>query len=708
LITVGENPTPHIRKRANEREREMKELFIDTETYCTTPIDYGIHKYSEKVEVIIYAYAFDDGPVQVVDLTAGEKIPDDVIKAHTDPKVLKIMHNSTFDRAVIKKALNIETPVEQVHDTMIQALSHGLPGGLGPLCEIFKIGVEDAKMKEGRQLIHLFCKPRPKKSKIKRATRKTHPRNWKTFLKYAGNDISSMRAIKRKMPNWNYKAFEHQLWCLDQKINERGFKVDLDLANKAIEAVDLAQKGLAKRASKLTQGKVDKATQRDKLLKYICEDCGVFLPDMRKDTLTRRLNDQNLPAVVRELIGIRLEASVSSTSKYQKLIKSVSSDGRLRGTLQFDGASRTRRWAGRLFQPQNLPRPTHKQKDIDFGIEAIKAGCADLTTDNVMSLTSSCIRSVIIPEEGHKLVVSDLSNIEGRVAAWLAGEKWKIKAFREYDKGTGADLYIRAYSNTFGVPTSEVTKSQRQIGKVMELFLQYEGGVGAFTAGAATYGIDLNNLADIAWDKIPKRIREEAEGLYNWTKEQKRNTYGLSKKAYIVCDGLKRMWREAHPEISSYWKQILGAISKAINNRGKVIHCRKLKVICKGSWLRIILPSGACLCYPFPKENDGKITFVGINSYTRKWGEIQIYGGKFFENICQSVARDVMASKMKEIDDGGYKIVLSVHDELLTEAPDDDTYSVKELDKMLSTPPVWAEELPLAAGGFEGYRYRKD
>ncbi len=370
-------------------------LWLDLETYCPVPIKNGTHAYAEQVEIIVFAWALNDGPVHVEDVAANP-LSNKLCKLLNDQSVKLIAHNSHFDRTVLRHALpkmglDIQLPIERWEDTMVQALSHSLPGSLDALCEIFKIDQDKAKDKAGKQLIQLFCKPRPANQKLRRATGETHPLEWARFLDYAKNDILAMRELHKKIPKWNYRGAELALWHLDQKINDRGVCIDLELVKAAIEAVDKAQKGLAKRTVALTDGEVQAATQRDAMLKHILEAHGVSLPDMQKSTLERRINDDSLPLAVRELLAIRLQASTTSTAKYAALAKGVSSDGRLRGTLQFNGASRTGRWAGRLFQPQNLPRPTLKQDVIDEGIETLKIGCADMFYENVMELTSSAI-----------------------------------------------------------------------------------------------------------------------------------------------------------------------------------------------------------------------------------------------------------------------------------------------------------------------------
>ena len=693
----------------------MRKLYLDLETYSETPITHGTHAYAANAEIMLFAYALGDDPVQVWDVTAGDVMPSDLGAALLDDDILICAHNSSFDRTVLRTALNstnLSWQAAQQHerwrDTMVKALSHSLPGSLGDLCDILKLGTDKAKDKEGRQLVMLFCKPRPKTSKIRRATRETHPAELAKFIEYARLDIESMREIDRKLPDWNYRDRELALWHLDQAINDRGVAIDMELVHSSIAAVELAQQGLAKRTQDLTDGDVQAATQRDAMLQHMIKAFGVSLPDMQKSTLERRIEDPELPAPLRELLAIRLQASTTSTAKYKTLAQATSSDGRLRGTLQFNGASRTGRWAGRKFQPQNLPRPVLSNETIDFGIEALKAGCADLLFDNVMELTSSAIRGCIVAPPGKKLVVSDLSNIEGRAQAWLAGERWKLKAFSDYDAGTGHDLYKLAYAKSFGIKPEDVTKDQRQVGKVQELALGYEGGVGAFLTFAAAYGIDLEQMAEQALPSINSNILQEAEDALAWTLKNKRPTFGLSKDAWLVCESFKRAWRQAHPNISVMWKELGGAVFNVITVPNAVFDCHALKVQKHGAWLRIRLPSGRFLCYPSPRLEDGKITYMGINQYSRKWERLGTYGGKLFENINQAVARDVLTHNMPLIEEAGYRIVLTVHDEVICEAPDTPEFSHEHLSALLSNNPPWASDMPLAAGGFESYRYKKD
>ncbi|MHA3050223.1 DNA polymerase [Acinetobacter sp. ANC 4639] len=687
----------------------QNELFLDLETYCETPIKNGTHAYAENAEVMIFAWALNDGEVQVEDLTKN-KMSAKLTALLNDQSVKLIAHNSGFDRTVLRHAMpQFDLTIERWEDTMVQALSHSLPGSLDSLCEIFQVDQDKAKDKAGKQLIQLFCKPRPKNSKERRANAKTHPEKWAEFVAYAKNDILAMREIRRKMPKWNYRNSELALWHLDQKINDRGVCIDTDLVRSAIQAVDIAQIELAKQTKEMTNGEVEAATQRDAMLKHILNAHGVSLPDMQKSTLERRLNDDSLPIAVRELLAVRLQASTTSTAKYKALALGTNSDGRLRGTLQFNGASRTGRWAGRLFQPQNLPRPALKQKVIDEGIEVLKAGCADLFFDNVMELTSSAIRGCIQAPQGKKLVVADLSNIEGRALAWLAGEEWKNQAFRDFDAGKGHDLYKLAYAKSFGVLPESVDKEQRQVGKVQELALGYEGGVGAFLTFAAAYGLDLDAMAEQAIANIDRAIMNEAIRAWEWHKKERRNTFGLKRDTWLVCDSFKRSWRYAHPNISAWWSELKEAAMNALLNPDRAFKCRTVALIKKNSWLLIKLPSGRFLCYPGARlESDGRISYMGNNQYTRKWERLYTYGGKFAENITQAFARDVLGHNMPIIERSDYEICLTVHDEVITEAPDLPEFNHEHLSSLLATNPEWASDLPLAAAGFESYHYKKD
>ncbi len=774
----------------------MSILWLDFETYCETPIKHGVYAYAQKVEIMIAAFALDDGPVTVWDATQNPDMPSELKAALLDEGRLVFAHNSNFDRTVLNAVYPHLCPaIERWRDTMVMALAHSLPASLGALCEVLKVPTDLAKDKDGRRLILQFCKPLGKNRKLRRATKESHPADWDRFVSYAGSDILAMRECYNRMPKWNSTPAEIGLWHLDQRINDRGVAIDVDLAKAAVRATQQEQERLAYQTRIMTLGMVTSATQRDATLDYL-RDCGVNLPDLQKATVRDYLAFGDLPTEARELLTVRMQSASTSTAKYDTLIKAVTADDRLKGTLQFCGASRTGRWAGRTFQPQNLGRPTLKNTAIEVGIAAIKAGIEELVADNVMELLSSAVRGCIVAPKGRKLVIADLSNIEGRVLAWLAGETWKIDAFKMYDtlkrdadgnliptgkhddpwERMGHDLYKLAYAKSFGVDAGSVTKDQRQVGKVMELALGYQGSVGAFVTFAAAYGIDLEQMAETAKPAINIGAWESSKGMYQWAIERGMETFGLSETAWIVCDVFKAAWRQAHPAVASYWKTVETAVQAAVMCPGDVIciggdfdlveqiakaqverkfagmpghyrrgHFRTLsngnqqvwvspcwvdetgketklgvRVISKrqgptiaitsqGSWLRIRLPSGRYLCYPTVKVDDkGKISYFGVNQFTKRWSKQDTYGGKIVENITQAVARDVLAYSMPTIEEAGYNICLTVHDEVISETPDEAEYNSDVLASIMSTTHDWAEGLPLAAAGFDTYRYRKE
>lgn len=691
----------------------MTVLYLDTETFSECDLkSHGTPRYAAdpSTEIMLVQWAVDDDPPLVEDWTDElDKGPSRRCRAAIESASAIVIHNSFFDRSVMREVWGIDIPPERIDDTMVRALAHGLPGGLDKVGACLGVPIDEQKDKRGKRLIQLFCKPQPKRSQIRRATKHTHPVEWEEFVEYSRQDIPAMRAIHKRLPKWNYSigSPEHRLWCLDQRINDRGFAVDTDLARAAIAVTDKAQRELADETLALTAGEVDKATRRDRLLKHILEFHGVTLPDMKKDTLKRRMEDPNLPDAVRQLLAIRLEASMTSTGKYQALLRAVSADGRLRNTLQFDGAQRTGRWAGRVFQPQNMMRPTMAAEDIEDGIVLIKARCPEVLFPKVMTLTGNAVRGCIVAPPGKKLVVADLANIEGRGLVYLAGEQWKLQAFRAFDAGEGPDMYRLAYARSFGINAADVTKDQRQIGKVQELGLGYGGGVAAFITFAMVYQMDLDALADAVWSTASADAITDAMGMHKWA-EGKRRTLGLSQHVYVACEILKRAWRDAHPHVEALWKQANDAYTNATLNPGVMFEAGPLKFQRDGAWLRMRLPSGRYLCYLQPRVEGGQCTYMGVNQYTRQWARLKTYGGKLIENATQAWARDILAHNMPHVEDGGYQVVLTVHDELLTETPDNDGYSAEGLAHRMTVRPPWAPEVPLAAAGFECYRYRKD
>jgi len=631
-------------------------LHIDVETFNEAPITVGTARYCESVELMVISWAVDDGPIEVLDLTAGADYPPSFADAWWRADCV-VAHNAFFDRSVLATK-GIARPLSQWHCTQAQALAHSLPGSLDKLSAIYNLG-DAAKDKEGKQLIQLFCKPRPKTSKIRRATRETHPTEWQKFLDYAGQDIVALRALHKKLPTWNCTAAEREAWLLNQEINDRGFLIDQDLATAAIATCERAKAALQARTEDITG--TDLSVQQRAALQALLREYGVSLPDMTASTLERRLEDPDLPAPVRELIGIRLEMCQTSNAKWPKLLASVSSDGRLRGTSQFCGASRTGRDSGRIFQPLNLPRPPKYLEGDEQFVDAIKLGVADLVYDNPMEVTSAALRGALVAPPGKKLVVADLNAIEGRVAAWVAGEQWKLDAYAR-----GDDLYVLAYAASFHKPAADVTKAERQIGKVEELALGFGGAAGAFGTMAAMYGVELPD------DEVRAVVKA---------------------------------WRAANPKIVQFWWDLERAVKNITSTVNGTVDLGPLRIQKQGAWLRIILPSGRSLSYAQPRIEDDQFTYMGLNQYTRKWERISSYGGKLFENVVQAIARDVLVAAMKRCAANGFDIVLTVYDEIIAEAVMGRT--VDEMISLMTTVPHWAPGLPLAAGGFETQRYYK-
>lgn len=685
----------------------MKTLWADLETFSRRDIKNGPHQYAEDCYVLLFGYAIDDEPAKVWDLTVTETMPEDLRAALADPEVNTVWHNgANFDVPVLRKAknLHVDLPFERVDDCMVKAYSHGLPGALGTLSEVYGLPVDQAKDKDGRRLVLKFCKPN---FQGKIASRKTDPEDWARFVNYCRLDVEAMRVIYKKLPSWNWGPRDRAQFVIDQRINNRGALMDVELAHAAIDLSERLRLENAEKTRKLTGGEVEAATQRDALLKYILSEYNVKLPDLTRSTIERRLADENIPEPVKELLRVRLASTKTSTAKYKKLIACVNSDNRMRGCLQFRGATRTGRYAGRLMQLQNLPRPTLPQYVIDAGVEAIKGGWAEYLTEPG-ELMSSCLRSCIMATPGKHLVVADLSNIEGRMLAWLAGETWKIQAFRDFDAGHGPDLYKATYGRTFGIRPEDVTKHQRQIGKVMELALGYQGGVGAFLTFASAYSIDLDELAKHVRENISFSYWGQAEGSYEWYKEKKL-THGLKRDTFIACEAVKLAWRDAHPAIQKFWADVDKAAVSAL--KGVPAKAGKVWFSKNGSWLRMKLPSGRFICYPGARLEDGGVgtgtfSYMGINQYSRKWERIRTYSGKCVENATQGAAADILIGAMDSIEKAGFEIVFSVHDEFITEA--DLSKDNTELERLMSTPPSWAPDLPLAAAGFTSLRYKKD
>ena len=702
----------------------MRRLWLDTETRSRVPIRLGNVKYATAVEMTMIQYAIDDGPIRIIDMLAEKKLALRKLQVFKLQEEIKRAdevwaHQAEFDRTVTDETKVIQIPERKWRCTAALARMHGLPGGLDKLCTIFKVPERFAKLK-GKDIGSVFWSPNKEGTYN---TPETHPKEWAQFLHYGGRDVEAMRYVWRKIPKWNATPRMWEMWRLDYRMNHRGVAMDLALAEGAVEATTRAKKKLAARTAKLSklqasglegdESALEATTQVQRLLAYMA-DFGVDLPDLTADTVERRLEDESLPEHIKELLRIRQKASKASTAKYQRVLNQ-NVRGRLFNLLVFCGAMRTGRWAGRTLQPQNLPRPKHEPWDIAHAIKRFQEGTIEeYAPDDVLGLASSALRGLIIAERGRRLVSADLANIEGRFMAWIAGEDWKIAAYEAYDRKEGPDLYKVAYARSFNIDPNDIADEgdqRRQIGKVMELALQYYGGVGAFCSMAETYGLRLNELAVAAWSVIPLEIKRESQRA--WLRAVKRRrTYGLEERTWVVCQSLVTLWRNAHPMVVAFWEALDNAVKEAIRNPGKRFKAGdRISVDRQGNWLRIKLPSGRYLNYPAPRvKTDGRFTsrsFIGVNPYTKQWGRISTYSGKDAENVCQGGCADILMDGLLAADEAGYCPVLSVHDEAITEPPDEDRYNDEHLSELLVSSSLWADGMPLAAKGKVSYRYSK-
>lgn len=723
----------------------MSYLFLDFETFSEADLKkVGSYAYAEhpSTEVLICTYAFDDEPVRVWDCTDGSDMPGDLHRAlrrlvKPNSRIKMVWHNGgLFDRLIMKHCWDFDIPVSNTIDTMIWAFRHALPGSLDALCEVLGVSADNAKDKRGKALIKRFSKPTPKNYKIRRYTAETHPDEWAMFIRYAVSDITAMREVFHKLPRWGNSEFEDRVLELDQLINDRGFKVDVALAEAAIEAVEKHKAQLQEEAQRKYGGSL---TGKD-FLPILRELAPAHrIHNAQKSTLNDLLADYDLPDDARMIIEMRLGAASTASTKYNPLLLGRSSDDRRRGCIQYGGAKRTLRFAGKGFQPQNLARGYYHDDELDKGISALLKGRAHRRFD-VAKLTASTVRSCIIPEAGHKFVVADYSNVEGRGLAWLAGEDDLIEVFVN-----GVDVYKKLASTVFNVAYEAVTKDQRQIAKAMVLGLGYAGGVGAFVTFAKNLGLDLNDMTNTLDGTFPDHIWAATARGYEWARIQEakrpprpgekddRPSYILDKKVWRTCDALKRMYREANPAIVQFWRDIEDAAMAAIRNPGKeftagprgVKFSRNVETDNNGNkvagwWLRMTLPSGRVMSYPgvglsVSKETDedGKVStnvrikYQGENQLTRQWGFQYTYSGKLVENCTQALCRDLLANALLNVEANGYPIVLHVHDEIICETPDTPEYNVAELERLMCELPEWAEGFPLVAEGQELKRYAK-
>lgn len=688
-------------------------VYCDIETYCDTSIAVGSHRYAERAELLLFGYAIGDGPAKVWDYTC-EEMPDDLMDALIMSDTRLVFHNGMmFDSIVLSHVLpQYDWRPHRIIDSMVIAYQHGLPGALADLCKVFGLQENESKMADGSRLVNLFCKPLPKNWKDRRATKETRPEDWALFKEYCRMDIVSMREVFKRLPKFNCTVEERAIQLADAAINQRGYRIDAELAKGALRLDKDHKEGLAEKTRSLTNGEVTRATQRDAMLEFIEKQYGWRLSSMTKAEVERKIDADDVPEPVKDLLRLRLASAATSAKKYERVLDAVSSDGRLRGTLQFRGAMRTGRFAGRIFQPQNLARPAFKEAGFFEAIDLIKAGVAEAFYEDVRPVLSTCLRGLIVAERGKTFAVADWSNVEGRVLAWLAGEDWKLEAFRAFDAGHGHDLYKMTYGKTFGIRPEDVTKPQRQMGKVLELALGYGGGAGAFVTFANGYGMNLKAVADDIYAALDPVIVADADKSWDWFVKNDR-TCGLDKHTFVAVDAVKRAWRIANPHIAEFWDLVGAACLNAIENPGTDFAVRhNIVAHYDGQYLTLSLPAGRKLVYAKPRINDeqsGSFTYLGIDQKVRKWCRLETHGAKCVENIVQATSCDLLCGALVRLEKEGMDPVMHVHDEIVCEVPEisgDKAY--KYLAEVMTKPtnPVY-EGLPLAVDGFVGNRYKK-
>lgn len=649
----------------------MKLLSIDIETYSSVDlVKCGVYAYCESAdfEILLFAYAVDDEEVQIVDLASGEKIPDDVLKAITDPAVIKTAYNANFERTCLAKHFVKPMPPEQWRCSSVHALMLGLPGHLEGVAKCLKL--KEQKMKEGKALIRYFsvpCKPTKSNGGRTRNLPEHDPDKWTTFKDYCKQDVEVERQIRKKLGTFPIPEMEQKFWELDQKINDEGVLIDIGLVNHAIQADTIFQENLYKEAVSLTGLENPNSPAQ---LKGWLQKQGLEVDSLAKKNVEALMVEVEYPAVKR-LLELRQAMSKTSVKKYEAMQRSICRDHRIRGLLQFYGANRTGRWAGRLVQIHNLPR--NNMNDLQIARDLLKSGnyeALELLFDNVPDVLSQLIRTAFIPSKGHRFIVADFSAIEARVIAWLAGERWRMEVFQSHGK-----IYEASAAQMFKVSIETIDKGSplRQKGKIAELALGYGGSKGALKQmGALEMGLTE--------DELPELVSA---------------------------------WREANPNIVNLWWDIEAAAIKAVKEKAVVKMQYGLTFHYTKGILLITLPSGRSLAYVRPKigidERFGKeqLTYEGIEQGSKQWGRIPTYGGKLTENIIQAIARDCLAVSMLRLAEAGYQINFHVHDEVILDVPIG-TGSMEEVEKLMGQPIEWAPGLPLNADSFETDYYKKD
>ncbi len=644
-------------------------LSIDIETYSSRELSKcGVYAYceAEDFEILLFAYAFDDEEVRVIDLKCGEEIPREVMEALTSEDIIKTSFNTNFERICISKYFKLDLVIEQWRCTAVNALLLGLPGSLEGALNAMEM--KEGKLKVGKELIKYFSMPYKygEDGQPLRHVPEDDFVRWQLFTVYCRRDVEVERALRKRLCKFRLTPKEEKLWHLDQRINDYGILVDEDLIASARECARESQDYIKEEMTKVTG--IENPNSNEKLKSWLL-DRDVYTDSLSKESIERLLN-RDISDEIKSVLRLKLILSKTSIKKYEAMASAMGKDRRIRGLFQFYGASRTGRWAGRLVQVQNLPKTT--LDDLDIARDLLKSRDyyeLDMCYPSVPRVLSELIRSSFIPKEGSRFIIADYNAIEARVIAWLANETWRLNVFNSHGR-----IYETSAAKMFHVDEKEVTKGSilREKGKIAELALGYQGGRGALLSmGALKMGLDDKEVTNL-----------------------------------VIT------WRAANRNIVKLWKNIERAALKSVIH-GKVVKMRNgITFSMEDGILFVTLPSGRSLAYINARVkrdfrlNKNVLTYEGVDQNKKQWGVLKTYGGKLTENIVQAIARDCLGEAMLNLEKAGYKCVIHVHDEVVLEVPQG-FGSVKEVEEIMSLPILWAMNLPLTAEVNESSYYRK-
>lgn len=658
----------------------MSRMSVDIETYSSFDLlKVGAYRYTEApdFDILLISYSIDDGEVKTIDCTNRHNNRDEELKLAEfkrhlyDPECIKSAFNANFERTCLAKWTGREMPPEQWRCSMVKCLTLGLPGSLAEAGMALGLQKEQLKDPQGKALIQYFSKPcKPTKANGGRTRNlPAHdPDKWALYIGYNKQDVVTEMVIANALKSYSTPDSEQRLWELDQRLNDNGVKIDIDMAAKIVDYDERRSGELLEEAKELTG--LDNPNSLAQLKAWL-NDQGMPMTSVTKDTVEAALSLNYIPDNVRRVLEIRQALGKTSTAKYSTMLGAACDDHRLRGILQFYGANRSGRWAGRLVQTHNLAR--NSLPDLDLARELAAAGDFD-TLQTLFGETafvfSELVRTAFIASEGCRFVVSDFSAIEARVISWIADEEWRLEAFR-----SGKDIYCETASQMYKVPVVKhgINGELRQKGKVAELACGYQGGVGAMKR------MDQSGA-------IPE---EELQAVVD-------------------------SWRNANPKIVKLWRVCEIAARTAIEEHRPVRLQHGIEFSYINGNLFVRLPGGRKLCYwstrlkMDPKDGREHIVYMGVNQETKRWGEAETYGGKLVENIVQATARDCLAVAMTRVSALGYKIVMHVHDEMIVDVPEEDAGALDAINACMAEPIEWAPGLPLKGDGYETKFYKKD